>query len=376
MKRVLYICNVGWFFISHRLELATEAARRGYDVHVACDIEDQAEERQIRQAGLQFHRIRLSRGGVNPFQEMRTFGSICLLVRRLRPQLIHNISIKPVIYGTLAARMMFVGAIVNTFSGLGYVFTIENRRKHLRKIVERLAGFALGGRQVIAIVQNESDRDQLLTSRVLESNQVVLIPGSGVDLKRFAFSPEPPSPPVRVLLPARLLTDKGILEFAEAAAGLKISDPEVECLIAGGHDISNPAALTDSQIRDLDAGDAINRLGHVEDVAALMRSCHIVCLPSYREGLPKALIEACAVGRAIVTSDAPGCRHVVTNGENGLLVPAKNAAALRAALATLARDRDMRIKMGQRGRQIAESRYGLPSIIDATLAIYSTMLPN
>lgn len=369
-RSLLFVCNVGWFFISHRLALAKAAKARGYDVHVACDIENPREAEAIEQAGLRFHRVRLSRSGLNPLKDMRSLVSILSLLVRHRPVVIHNISIKPVLYGSIAARIARVDRVVNAISGLGYLFVDTERAGMVRRIAHWVYRLALRSRTVRVIFQNEDDRRHFVHSGLVRPDQTVLIAGSGVDLVAFAATPEPAEPVVRIVLPARMLADKGVYEFAAAALLMKNAGLQVHCLLAGGLDPSNPAALSATDVRALETSGAVRWLGHVADMAGLLQSCHVVCLPSYREGLPKALIEACAVGRPIVTTAVPGCRDVVREGVNGLLVPPRDPAALFQALARLVLDEQLRRSMGERGRAIAEREYGVDRVVERTLQLY------
>jgi glycosyltransferase involved in cell wall biosynthesis len=367
---LLFVCNVGWFFNSHRLALAKAARAQGYKVHVACDIETIQEAQTINEAGLEFHRIRLSRGGANPLRDIRTFVSVFSLLLRHRPTLVHNISIKPVLYGSIAARIAGVRGVVNAISGLGYVFTESERAGLLRRIARWLYRIALNSSNVRVIFQNEDDRREFVHSGLVRENQTVLIAGSGVDLDSFAVAPEPATSTVRILFPARMLIDKGVREFAAAALLMKKTGLRAECVMAGGLDRSNPAALSEAEVRALEAEGAVQWLGHVSDMPRLLRDCHIVCLPSYREGMPKALVEACAAGRPIVTTRVPGCRDVVREDENGLLVPPRDVPSLCAALERLVQNRQLRSRMGARGREIAEREFGIDKVVERTLLLY------
>lgn len=369
---LLFFCNVGWFFISHRLALAKAAKARGYQVHVACDIDNPEEARVITGAGLEFHHVPLNRGGLNPIGDLRTFFSLLRILMRCRPTLVHNITIKAVLYGSIAARLLGIPGVVNAVSGLGYVFVDEGRAGVLRLLVRRLYRFALRPRKVRVIFQNEEDRRLFIQSGLVDDSKAVLIAGAGVDLASYAATPEPAAPPVRIVLPARMLRDKGVNEFAAAARLLRQRGFSVECLLVGGLDNSNPAALSAADLRALEASRAVKWLGHVADMPRLLANSHIICLPSYREGLPKALIEACAAGRPIVTTSVPGCRDVVTDGVNGLLVPPRDAAALAHALGRLVEDAQLRVAMGQQGREIAK-RFDLSTVIRSTFQVYDEL---
>lgn len=366
---ILFVCNVGWFFISHRLELAKAALTEGYEVHVACDIDDAKEAAVILEAGVILHRLRLSRGGIDPVADLRTFVSLAHLAHKLKPAIVHNITIKPVLYGSIAARLVRVSRIVNSVSGLGYVFIDAARAGIAGRIARFLYRFALRSDSVRVIFQNADDRSLFIAQRFIRSDQAVLIAGAGVDLEHFRASDELEGR-VKVVLPARMLADKGVREFFQAASALTDRGCEADFLLAGAIDLANPASITTAELEAMVRTGSVKWLGHVADMRGLLEQSHIVCLPSYREGLPKALIEACAAGRAIVTTDVPGCRDVVDHGVNGLLVPAQDAAALTGALASLIEDRESRRRMGLNARRIAEAKFGLEEILGKTLDTY------
>jgi len=372
-RSLFFFCNVGWYFISHRLPLAKAAKARGYEVHVVCDIQSPGEAKTLRDTGLKFHRVRLSRGGSNPFVDLWTFARCLALLLKYRPTITHNISIKPIVYAGIAARIVRVCGVVNAVSGLGYLFVDPERAGFGRYIAQRLYRFSLRSRAMRAIFQNEDDRRYFVNEGLVRDSQTVLIAGSGVDLADFRQTPEPADTRVRIVLPARMLWDKGVREFAEAARLLREAGLAVECLLAGGLDPGNPAALSATDLRTLQADGAVRWLGHVSDMPALLASCHIVCLPSYREGLPKALLEACAAGRPIVTTAVPGCRDVVREGVNGLLVPTRDARALYAALASLTVNKALREAMGVRARDIAVHEYALESVVERTMRLYDEL---
>jgi len=370
--RVLFVVNDAGFFLSHRLVLAQAAAARGYDVQVATPASDAVS--RIHAAGLPHHPVPLSRRGSRPFQELRSVLALTRLYRRLQPDLVHHVTSKPVLYGSLAARLARVPAVVNAVSGLGYVFIARGRAAAVRRRLV-IAGYrlAFSDPNAWAIFQNEDDRGAFVGARVLPLARTVLIRGSGVDLAAFAPTPEPPGAPV-VVLPARMLWDKGVGEFVQAARAVKAAGIPARFVLVGDSDPGNPAAVEPAQLTRWDEDGDIEWRGYRSDMAAVLAGAHVVCLPSYREGLPKALLEAAAAGRPIVTTDVPGCREVVRDGENGFLVPARDAAALADRLRALLIDADRRAAMGLRGRAIAEAEFGVARVVDATLELYRRLL--
>lgn len=366
---VLFIVNVAWFFLSHRLPIARAAREAGYEVHVLADVTSPQEIETLEQEGLIFHRAVLKRGGLNPLSDLAYLLRVLLVMRKVSPTLVHNVTVKPVLYGTIAARLLGVRAIINAISGLGYSFTDESRRL-LAAVLKRAYRLVLRSPRVNVIFQNRDDAQQLVSLGAVDSRQAILIRGSGVDLLAYHAVAEQRSDRPLVVLPARMLRDKGIVEFAEAARLLSARGCCARFALAGALDPSNPAALSDEELAQLTSDTPLDWLGHVQDMPDLYRSAHIVCLPSYREGLPKALIEACASARPIVTTDVPGCREVVTHNVNGLLVPARDPAALADALQRLIEDPALRAQFGKAGRQKAQEEFDVDSIVRQTMNLY------
>jgi glycosyltransferase involved in cell wall biosynthesis len=375
-RRLLIVVNVAWFFLSHRLAIATAARKAGYEVHVAAGGATREEVERIEAEGLVYHELDLERSARGLLKNAALLGQLVRTYRRLRPHVVHHVTIKPVMFGTLAARLARVPAVVNAVSGLGYVFTSgDGSRSTARRFVEMGYRACLRHPRMKFIFQNVDDR--ALVSRIvgLDPDQTILIAGSGVDLERFRAVPEPPMPPVRVVLPARMLRDKGVVEFAEAIVRVRSAHPEVEGWLAGPLDPDNPAALSAEDVASLESRCGVHWLGNVDDVPRLLADAHVVCLPSYREGLPRSLIEAAASARAVVTTDVPGCRDVVRHGENGLLVAPRDVAGLADALASLVTNRELRERFGAAGRVRAEREFGVDGVVDRTLALYVGLLP-
>lgn len=370
--KLLFNVNAAWFFISHRLEIARAARDAGFEVHVSADVESSEEGERLESEGFRFHRVSLRRGGLNPVHDLLYLGQLNSVMRAVRPDLVHNVTVKPVVYGTIGARWLRVPGIVNAVSGLGYAFIGQERRWLIGHLVKTAYRFALRRSDLKVIFQNRDDLQIFVDAGIINPRQSVLIRGSGVDLEVFGFSEEPAGPPL-IVLPARMLRDKGVLEFVEAARLLRSRGRQCEFIMAGKIDEWNPAGLRAKDLARFERDVGVQWLGHVSDMAALYRRAHIVCLPSYREGLPKALLEACAVGRAIVTTDVPGCREAVRHGENGLLVEARNSGALAEALDLLLEDANLRRKMGVAGRRRAEKEFDVRAVVRATLEVYNSL---
>ncbi len=367
---VLYVVNVGWFFLSHRLTLAKAAMARGYEVHLACGIEESWERERIAAEGITLHELPLRRSSGSLAGALRVMRAISRLVAILQPAVVHLVALKVVLLGGIVIPRAPGRRIVAAFSGLGHVFTDEGFKARIaRAVILPWFRVALRGGSCVALFQNADDRDVFTGSGAVPPRRTALIRGVGVDLARFDPAAEPGEPPL-VVLPARVLREKGVREFADAARRLRAQGAMAEFAIAGDPDPENPSSLSPAEIAALEADCGVRPLGHVEDIPALLARASIVCLPSYREGMPKALAEAAAAGRAIVTTDVPGCRETVVPGDNGLLVPARDAVALADALSVLLRDPALRRQMGLASRRLAESRFDERQLIQQTLALY------
>lgn len=371
----MFVVNVAWFFASHRLALARGAIAAGFQVHLASDFESEAEVADILQAGVTFHRMHVVRSGLNPLGNLRTLADLRRIVRTVRPDLIHNVTAKPVIYGSRVAHALGTRGVVNAMSGFGYAYSVGPGRRLLRHGLDRAYRRAFRPSNVRIVVQNDDDRAEVLRICAAAADRVRTIPGSGVDLDQFRSSPEPGGDPV-VVLPARVLREKGVCEFAAATRELLRTGLPARFVLAGRLDPANRGALTAVQLRDLCLQSGLQWIGECNDMARLFRESHVVCLPSYREGMPKALLEACASGRPIVTTDVPGCRDVIRGGSNGLLVPAGNATALATAIRQLIEDAPLRRRMGAEARRLAEREFGIDAVIRSHLEIYRDILDS
>ncbi len=370
-RRVLFFVNNPAFLMSHRLPLALAARDAGMEVHVATP--DGPAVADIVAHGLRHHAVPLSRSGTNPWVEARSLLACLQLLRRLRPDLVHAVTIKAVLYGGIACRLARVPAYVAAVSGLGYVFLRGGGFDPLRQGALWLYRLALGHRNSRVIFQNAADRDLLLAARAVRPAQAVMVRGSGVDLQHYAPQPLPPGP-VTVVMAARLLRDKGVMEFVEAAGLAAARAAGLRWVLAGSPDPGNPASVTEAELEAWVRAGTIEYVGESADVAALYAAAHLVVLPSYREGLPKSLIEAAACGRPVVTTDVPGCRDAIDPGVSGVLVPPRDARALADAVIALAADEDARLRMGAAGRALAERDFGIRSIVQAHLDVYRTLL--
>lgn len=362
--KLLYVVTEDWYFVSHRLPLAVAAQAAGFQVAVATRAGRQADV--IRNAGIRLIPFELSRRGGNPLREVWALWG---LYRRECPDLVHHVALKPVMFGALAAWLARVPAQVNAVAGLGWLFTSSGRVvRLLRPALRWMLGRLLIQPHSLTIVQNPEDR-ALLEHSGVSAARLRLIRGAGVDVQIFYPVPPPPEP-VCIVLVARMLWDKGVGEFVEAARRLTEAGIHARFVLVGDPDPANPASVPESTLRNWHGQHGVEWWGRREDMPAVLQAAHIACLPSYREGLPKSLMEAAACGLPIVTTDAPGCREVVQDGLNGLLVPVRDAAALAAALEKLIGDAALRRRMGEQSRVRAETEFGLDTVIAQTLAVY------
>lgn len=366
MKRspkLLFFVSEDWYFCSHRLSLAVAASKAGYEVVVLTRVNKHGET--IRSAGLRLIPFSLSRRGMNLVGELLTLLRLFLVYRREKPDLVHHVAMKPVLYGTLAARLNRVPNVVNALAGMGWLFTSGSVTARFLNPLVRLA-FRVLLRPTGVMVQNPDDA-ALMADLGLPNIHVVR--GSGVDIRQFKPHGEVPGVPL-VVLPARMLWDKGIGEFVAAARQLKVRGVSGRFALVGAPDKENPTSISLKQLADWQNEGVVEYWGHRDDMAEVLSLAHIVCLPSYREGLPKALLEAAACGRPIVATDATGCREIVRDGENGLLVPLRNSQALADAIERLLNDASLRHRFGQRSRKIIEAEFSLEQIVAETLAVY------
>lgn len=364
-KRLLYFVTEDWYFCSHRLPLAVAARDAGFDVTVVTRVREHGEF--IRAAGLSLMPFEIARSGMNPLREIATLWRLISLYRRVKPDVVHHVAIKPVLYGSIAACLARVPGVINALAGMGWLFTSVGSGARLIKLGVRVAlrrSLAHG----IALVQNPDDAELLVRLGVPRGN-VRRVAGSGVDLARFRPAAEPGGIPV-IVLPARLLWDKGVGEFVEAARMLRSRGVDAHFVLVGEPDPANPASISTEQVAEWVRDGVVKHVGWLNDMPSVFAQAHIVCLPSYREGLPKSLIEAAASGRPIVTTNVPGCREVVEEGVQGLCVPPRDANALADALAKLIADPTLRARMGEAARKRAEMEFGLDAVIDQTLALY------
>ena len=371
MKKVLFVVNDAAFFISHRLPIAKTLINSGYEVHLATSGENLP---IYNVTGLKFHKFRVTRQGQRPLSELWLIWELYKLFVSLKPDLVHLVTIKPYLYGGIAARMAKVPSVVSAVSGLGFVLMAEGfKAKFLRILLYPLYKFSFSHKNQLVIFQNKDDAEFLVNWEVVPFSNVRLIRGSGVDLNIYRNVAEPKGK-IIVTFVARLLVDKGIREFIEASRILYSEGSKVEFWVAGDLDEGNPESININELQSWKVLPNVRVIGFHKNIAGLYAESNIACLPSYREGLPKSLVEAAACGRAVVTTDVPGCRDAIEANETGLLVPIKNAKALAEAIKYLAKKPNLRKRMGAAGRALAEKNFVIEKIVDEHMKVYHRLL--
>lgn len=368
----MFVVNVDWFFLSHRLPIALEAKRQGYQVHIATGLTDKLDE--LHRHGLVVHPLALDRSSTGLGNAWRTMVELWRVFRAVRPDVVHLVTIKPVLLGGLMARLAGVPAVVAAVSGLGFVFMAHGAKAVVRRwLVGGLYRVALGHCNQKVVFQNPDDRAGLAKLAHLPNSKVEMIRGSGVDLTQYNHTPLPPGLPV-VLLAARLLADKGVREFVQAARLLKQQGVSARFCLVGSVDPANPASLMDTELTQWANEGVVELWGQRSDMPEVLSAAHLVVLPSYREGLPKVLLEAAACGRAVVTTDVPGCRDAIDSGVTGVLVPVRDAEALADAIDGLINDPVRCQAMGNAGRVLAERAFDVRQVVAAHLRIYRELI--
>lgn len=378
MKFILF-ANTDWYLYNFRLSTARALQARGVDVVMVSPPGEFGP--RFAQHGVRWVPLRMQRASLNPLREAGTMASLVALLREERPDLLHSFTLKCAVYGALAARAAKVPAYVNAVTGLGYVFASDRMKARvLRPMVSALMRVALGSKRSRVILQNPDDAQAFASLRLAPPQHIRLIRSSGVDIARFNADGRGARDDgaLRVLLAARLLKEKGVHEFADASARLRAEGRDVRFLLAGMPDEGNPSSVTREQVEQWQAQGLVQWLGHVDDMPALLRDVDVMALPSYyREGVPKSLIEAAACSIAIVTTDLPGCREVVTrDGHDGLHVVPRSAESLARVLARLDDDRALLRTLGARAREKALADFDERVVIRRTCEVYDELLPQ
>ena len=374
--RLLFLVTEDWYFCSHRLALGRAAVRAGFDVTVATRVHNHAPA--IIEAGMNVVALPWSRRSTRPWNELRTLISLYRLYRSFGPDLVHHVALKPVLYGSVVARIARTRRIINAVAGFGYSFVASGTRAAVaRRILDATFRVLCNRPGAMVLVQNPDDERVLVEDGMVAPSRVVVIPGSGVDTD--LFSPAPGGTPdgnVRVTLVSRMLWSKGVGEFVEAVRILRRRGIEFEAVLVGSPDPENPQAIPEETLRGWCEEGVVDWSGHDDDIPSVWARSNVAVLPSHREGLPKTLLEAAACGVPMIATDVPGCREVVIDGRNGLLVPPRDACALAAAIERLVSEPATRREMGRVARTEAVEKFSEPVVIDRMLALYRSMLED
>jgi glycosyltransferase involved in cell wall biosynthesis len=368
MPKIVYFITEDWAFLSHRLPLARAARDAGWEVVIATHVTNKAEI--IAQEGFILEPIPLDRGGTHPWREFKALVALTSVLLRHRPDVLHCVAVKPVIYGNLIALLTRQKATVSALAGMGYAYTSASLKvKALRFVLSSLLRLLLRRPRHHLIVQNDDDRDLMLKMGVATAETITLIPGSGVDLDALPALPPPENERPIFALVARMLADKGVREAVEA-----MNRVNGLLWLVGSPDPHNPSSIDEPELRSWEVTGRVKWLGHRNDIAEIWRQADVAVLPSYREGTPKALLEAAACGRPIVTTDVTGCRQVIENGVEGFIVPARSPYGLGEAMQRLAEDVDLRHKMGIAARARAEALFGQDRVVAMHFEIYRAVM--
>lgn len=366
--RIAIVTNHDWFFISHRLPIALAALREGHEVYLLAI--DTGRRKELEDIGIKFVSISLNPTGKNPVEEMRTLWELRKLYKRIKPDVIHHVTMKVTLLGSLAAKSLGIKAVVNAISGLGFAFT-DGRKGFLQMIIKAEMFLAYKSRTEHFILQNPDDLRQMKVLGYVPENNVHLIKGSGVDLKHFAYKMPDIKEKQILLFPARILGDKGVYELIEAMRSIREEiATKAKLLLAGDCSSTNPTVIKEMELKSMLEPGYIEWIGFQKDMTSVYAQSDIVVLPSYREGLPKSLIETCSIGRPIITTDVPGCRECVIEGYNGMIVPVKDPISLAKAILKMVNNRELQLKMGRNSRKMAEQEFSIDNVIERHFEIY------
>ena len=372
MMKLFIVVNVDWFFLSHRKDVALAAKKAGWVVTIVTA--DTGKLKDIEAIGLKTINLPMSRSGMNIFQELGTLNFLRELYKREKPDVVHHVGMKTILWGTLAAKFSKVNGVVNAISGLGGFFAEDNKGL-LARVMPKVLKYSHNRKNLLCIFQNDDDKGLYVKNGIIKPDQARYIKGSGVDLSVFCYTPEPSEGKIRVILTARMIIEKGVFILSEAAERLRSKyGDKVEFLLVGGLD-DHPGAITKEQLDAVCDGSYIQWLGYRTDVKELLQSSHIVAFPSYyMEGLPKSLIEADAIGRPVITCNSVGCKETVIDGYNGYLIPTKDVDALVEKLDILLSNASLRQEMGRHSRTYAEENFDINVVIERHLNIYKELI--
>ncbi|QIP04563.1 glycosyltransferase family 4 protein [Bradyrhizobium symbiodeficiens] len=370
IRRILYIANEDFAFLMNRLPMARAARDAGFEVHVATNVNSGAAA--IQAEGFSLHRLQLQRGALSPLAAFSTLTAIRSVERKIKPSIVHHSGLQCCVLGSLAAVDRDF-AVVNAITGLGFIFTSASWRARLLKLgIARLLPWLLNRSSSTVLVQNPDDRDALLKLGA-DPRRMRLIAGSGVNDEALRPMPEPDGP-ITLGFAGRLLVDKGIRALVAAHDILRAQKQDIRLIIAGNPDPANPASVPQEEVETWTKRPGIKWIGHISDIRVLWRASHIAVLPSHREGLPGALLEAAACGRPLIATDAPGCREIVRPDISGLLVPVEEPEALARAILQLAMSPSLRERLGRGARQLVQDEFSSKIVGRAIVELYDQLI--
>lgn len=374
MKKLFLVINNDKFFLSHRKPVALAAKKAGYDVTVVAS--STGLDSEITSLGLNYVNLPMNTTGMNILEEFATYRFLKKLYKKEKPDIIHHVGLKPILWGTIAARRCRIRNVVNAVSGTGFLFSPEKRNSIVSKAICRVLAHFSSKEYYKYIFQNTDDEKEFFNAGIINHNQSVFIKGSGVDLDDFKYVPESQkdNSKIKCVFTGRMVEDKGVLVIFEAAKILKKKYSEkIEFWLCGEFD-SNPKSLKKEQIEENCDGKYVRYLGFQKNIKEILSQCHIMIFPSYyMEGLPKSVIDAESVGLPVITSDWVGCRDTVDNGKNGFLIPIKDAKSLAEKITLLADDAGLRQKMGIESRKYAEAYFGIENVLQKHLQLYDEL---
>lgn len=372
--KLFFVVSEDWSFWSHRLSLALAAKEAGYEVTLLTKVNKL--EDMIREKGINVVNVNFSRSSSSPFKDLKNVFKLIRIFRKEQPDIVHNVALKTILISSIAAYFNKNIFVINAFTGLGYVFSSSQAQaRFIRFFLVPFFRIIFRKSNYYTIFQNPDDMALFRKSRMITSDKSVLIRGSGVDINEFRESPDPNDTPV-IMLASRLLWDKGVGEFMEAAIRIKKEGIKAHFTLVGDVDKANPMSIPISTLKQWETDGYVTWKGHSKTMPETLASASIVCLPSYREGLPKVLLEAAAVGRPLIATDVPGCREIVINNKNGILVKLKDVDTLYQAIKTLIEDKSMRTEMGHKGRQLVEAELSTEKVNAETIKLYKKLSIN
>ena len=361
MKKACLIANIGFTITNFRSEFVAELKERGFEVKIICP-NDNDFNTQLNNIGVDIIHIPLERRGLNPFKDVKTFFALLKILKREKPYVVYSYTIKPVIYGSIAAYLTKIPQVFSNITGLGHIFTTHNLKTMIiRNILFWLYRFALSLNTKV-FFQNVDDRDLFIDLKLVKNNNSKVINGSGINLEKFKSSSLYSKVPQSFILIGRLIKEKGISEFIEAIRIVKLKYPKVTCLLVGDID-ENPTSYSRKEINNWsDKEGVITYLGRVDDVRPLLDKTEVFVLPSYREGTPRSVLEAMSMGLPIITTDSPGCRGTVIHGKNGFLVPVKDSNSLAEAMINFLKEPELIEKMGKNSLDLVKEKYDVSKV--------------